>query len=165
MCKLLKNGCFEQQCCEYWCQPRKLWRILNDLNGRSPNQVAPQASMTDLTKHFASMVHDPLRPSHLSPPSLNTVNHEVLVAKDNEPSCTSNYFKHPSLTKFSSVTIAEEFHYLQAIDDFKAEETDRTLAFILKQFTLSLSPSLTKIINASVSLVPRSHKTLIAVER
>ena len=108
----------------------------NALTGRMKTRTPPQASVNDLSDFFASVVTDPNRPIQLTEPGTTTA-----------PHCLLDCFQK---VEESTVHVLE---LLQSIDDRKSagSDVDGFPGCILKNYAKDLTPSVTQLINASLT--------------
>ena len=112
--------------------PRSLWNTINALTGRMKTRTPPQASVKDLSDFFASVVTDPNRPIQLTEPGTTTAPHRLLDC-------------------FQKVEESTVLELLQNIDDRKSAGSDGLPGCSLKNYAKDLMPSVTQLINASLT--------------
>ena len=95
-------------------------------------RTPPQASVKDLSDFFASVVTDPNRPIQLTEPGTTTAPHRLLDC-------------------FQKVEESTVLALLQSIDDRKSAGSDGLPGCILKNYAKDLTPSVTQLINASLT--------------
>ena len=95
-------------------------------------RTPPQASVKDLSDFFASVVTDPNRPIQLTEPGTTTAPHRLLDC-------------------FQKVEQSTVLELLQSIDDRKSAGSDGLPGCILKNYAKDLTPSVTQLINASLT--------------
>lgn len=134
----LRNEYFSAQC--NTSDQRKLWKVLNTVTGRTRSTQAPQSSLSDLSKTFGEVVHDPNRPSILTSPSGPLIE--------------------DGLHSFTAVSPEEIERCLMSVDPNKATGSDSIPGLILKQCAGILTPCLSHLINISLrsGVVPRHFK-------
>ena len=130
--RTLKNAYFKEKCRTYSRDPRSLWNTINALTGRMKTHTPPQASVKDLSDFFASVVTDPNRPIQLTEPGTTTAPHRLLDC-------------------FQKVDESTVLELLQSIDDRKSAGSDGLPGCILKNYAKDLTPSVTQLINASLT--------------
>ena len=130
--RTLKNAYFKEKCRAYSRDPRSLWNTINALTGRMKIRTPPQASVQDLSDFFASVVTDPNRPIQLTEPGTTTAPHRFLDC-------------------FQKVEESTVLELLQSIDDRKSAGSDGLPGWILKNYAKDLTPSVTQLINASLT--------------
>ena len=120
--------------------PKGQWRVLNQLAGRVPLRSTPIAPLSDLTDTFATVVHDPTRPSSLPLPRPP----EGL----------------PVLDEFSSVSVACVEQFLASLNSNKSAGSDGIPPCFLKSCRKEIAIPLTALINQSLRTgeVPCSYK-------
>ena len=123
-----------EKCRAYSRDPRSLWNTINALTGRMKTRTPPQASVKDLSDDFfASVVTDPNRPIQLTEPGTTTAPHRLLDC-------------------FQKVEESTVLELLQSIhDDRKSAGSDGLPGCILKNYAKDLTPSVTQLINASLT--------------
>lgn len=124
----LRNAYFTAQC--RTSDQRKLWSVMNTVVGRRKHSTVPQASLSDLSTFFGSVVHDPQRPASLSIPS--------------------GPLRETCLAEFDPVCIDDVTKCLKAVDSHKATGSDMVPGLVLKECARTLGPPLTRIINSSL---------------
>ena len=112
--------------------PRKTWKVLNELSGRQRVQSVPQCSASNIECVFADVVSDQQRAPELCLPK--------------GPVGPKGF------TSFSSVSIGCVRKLLGSLDTSKAKGSDGIPAFLLKSCADLLAPSLTLIFNASLAV-------------
>ena len=119
---------------------RLTWKTINELSGRTKTSTPPFVSIAALSEQFSGVVSDPSRPVQLSLPC---------GPSPRDP-----------LRGFQATSVEEVFTFLVRLDARKAEGSDSIPAFILKHCAAALAPSLSILINASLSsgIVPVSLK-------
>ena len=95
-------------------------------------RTPPQASVKDLSDFFASVVTDPNRPIQLTEPGTTTAPHRLLDC-------------------FQKVEESTVLELHQSIDDRKSPVSDGLPGCILKNYAKDLTPSVTQLINASLT--------------
>ena len=125
----LRNAYFMNQCATR--DQRKLWSVMNIVTGRAKQRQEPQADIVDLSKTFGDVVHDPDRPSTLTPPS--------------GPMPASSFLQ------FELVPVSDVKACLKCINPAKATGSDCVPGLVLRECADSLAGPLTDIINGSLS--------------
>ena len=140
----LRNTYFKQQCCTYSRNPKKFWKLINDLTGRSKNHSTPQAPLQDLSDQFTSVVIDLERPSQLS---AGKIDHADVV---------NGRF----LENFSTVSATEVYSLLKDLDSSKAPGSDWISASILKNCASVIAPSVATLFNTTIKTghLPKQFK-------
>ena len=118
----------------------KTWATINLLSGRKQTTPPSTIDASRLSDHFGGVVSDPSRPRHLVSPA--------------GPSTRD------SLEEFPVCEIHEIHKLLRGLNSKKATGSDQLPAAILKSCALVLAPSLTIIVNASLTsgIVPTALK-------
>ncbi|XP_065186032.1 uncharacterized protein LOC135816859 [Sycon ciliatum] len=125
----LKNTYFIQQC--QTSDQRKLWSVINTVVGRKKQSHTAQVPISDLSKLFGDVVHDPQRPPQLCSPS--------------------GPMAEGAFTDFSVVTVEDVASSLKSVNPFKATGSDQVPSIILQKCYPTIAPKLTRIINISLS--------------
>ena len=125
----LKNTYFIQQC--QTSDQRKLWSVINTVVGRKKQSHTAQVPISDLSKLFGDVVHDPQRPPQLCSPS--------------------GPMAEGAFTDFSVVTVEDVASSLKSVNPFKATGSDQVPSIILQKCYPTIAPTLTRIINISLS--------------
>ena len=142
--KTLRNTYFKQQCCTYSRNPKKFWKLINDLTGRSKNHPIPQAPLQDLSDQFTSVVTDLERPSQLS---AGKIDH-------------ADFVNGRFLESFSTVSATEVYSLLKDLDSSKAPGSDGIPASILKNCASVIAPSVATLFNTTIKTghLPKQFK-------
>ena len=128
----LKTNFFQSKFTSVQGNPRKTWKVLNELSGRQRVQSVPQCSASNIGCVFADVVSDQQRAPELCLPQ--------------GPVGPKGF------TSFSSVSIGCVRKLLGSLDTSKATGSDGIPAFLLKSCADLLAPSLTLIFNASLAV-------------
>ena len=114
--------------------------MLNGLVGRTREHNEPSVTATQLSDQFGSVVTDVSRP-------------ETLVVAQGPPVQSAFH-------TFQPVTVEQVVKLLQSVNTHKATGSDGIPGLILKTFSSTIAPSLTKLMNLSLSkgCVPRVLK-------
>ena len=105
--------------------------VINTVVGRKKQSHPAQVHILDLSKLFGDVVHDPQRPPQLCSPS--------------------GPMAEGAFTDFSVVTVEDVASSLKSVNPFKATGSDQVPSIILQKRYLTIAPTLTRLINTSMS--------------
>ena len=132
LARQLKSSYYTQLLDTCQSNPRKAWKVLNDLCGRKKSSTPTRLTASALNAQFSSVVSDPQRPDVLSQPE--------------GPGIADG------LNRFEPATCEEVLALLLKVDERKATGSDGIPCYVLRHCARVLAPSLTILMNASLAM-------------